>query len=65
VLFFGVFCYFFLFFFVGPPLPGRGLIVVFFGVLLFFGLFSVAPLPLEIFMPTPLGLTTNLLKEDL
>jgi len=44
VLFFGLFS-------VGSPY-GRGLIVLFRSFLLFFGLFSIAPL--EIFLPTPL-----------
>jgi len=39
----------------GPPwifMPGRGLMVQFFVFLLFFSLFSVAPHPLKIFLPT-------------
>jgi len=39
----------------GTDIVDRGLIVLFFGLLLFFGLFPLpSPPPLEIFLPTPL-----------
>jgi len=56
-LFFAIFqfyfCYYLVCFSVG--LPGRGLIVLFFGLfLLFLVFFSVTPTPLKNFLPTPL-----------
>jgi len=55
MLFFSLFCYFSVFFSVGPPL-GRGFIVLFFGLFWYFSIFfSVGPLSLENFLPTPLG----------